>query len=60
MLFGSIDNIFGAVQGSVEAFGGSLGTLFGTGGGSIAGLLANGIEAIYAGSGQEIPPLVLG
>lgn len=55
MLFGSIDNVFGAVQGSVEGFGDFIGTLLGAGTGSAAGLFSNVLEAIYAGSGQEIP-----
>lgn len=55
MLFGSIENLFGAAQGSVEAFGGSLGTLLGTGTGSVAGLFSNLLEAVYAASGQPIP-----
>lgn len=59
MLFGSIDNVFGAVQGSVETFGGSLGTFLGTGTGSGTALLGRVFEAIFAGSGQEIPPIAL-
>lgn len=55
MLFGSIDNIFGVVQGSVEAAGGSLGALLGEGSGSAMGLLATVFETIYSASGQPIP-----
>lgn len=59
MLFGSIENIFGVAQGSAEAAGGSLGALLGGGTGSAAGLMTRVFEAIYAGSGQEIPPIQL-
>lgn len=54
MLFGSISNIFGAVEGSVAGLGDFIGTIVGTGGGSLAGLGARFFEAIYAGSGEEI------
>lgn len=54
MLFGSIENLFDAFVGLVDAVGGSLGTALGTGTGSGAGLLANLFEGIYAGSGQEM------
>lgn len=57
MLFGSIENIFGAVETSVAGLGDFLGTIIGTGTGSAAGLLANVFDAIYAGSGQELPQL---
>lgn len=57
MLFGSVENVFGVVQGSAEAAGGSLGALLGGGTGSGAGLFSRLIEMIYAGSGQEVPGL---
>lgn len=59
MLFGSVENIFNTVQGSAEAAGGSLGALLGGGTGSAAGLASRLFQAIYAGSGQEIPPIQL-
>lgn len=55
MLFGSIENIFGAVQGSAEAMGGSLGTLLGGGSGSVVDILGTLFETLYTASGQEIP-----
>lgn len=55
MLFGSIENIFGAVQGSVEAMGGSLGTLLGGGSGSVMDIVGTLVETLYTASGQEIP-----
>lgn len=58
MLFGSIENVFGVVQGSVEAFGGSLGGLLGTGTGSAAGILSTFFETIYSASGQDIPGVI--
>ena len=54
MLFGSIDIVFGPVQGSDVGSGDFIGTLPGRGTGSPAGLFSNVLEAIYAGSGQEI------
>lgn len=59
MLFGSIEGVFNVVQGSAEAVGGSLGGLLGTGTGSVSGLFSRLIDTIYAGSGQEIPPIQL-
>lgn len=54
MLFGSIGNIFGVVEGSVAAIGDAIGGIAGTGGGSVMEIGATLIETIYTASGQAL------
>lgn len=57
MLFGSIGNIFGVVEGSVAAIGDTIGGIAGTGGGSVMNIAETLIQTIYTASGQSIPAL---
>lgn len=55
MIFGSISNVFNAIEGSVAASGNSLGMLLGYGGASAMDILARVFETIYSASGEDIP-----
>lgn len=57
MLFGSISNIFGVVEGSVAAIGDTIGGVAGTGAGSAMGIAETVIQTIYSASAQPIPTL---